>query len=183
MDAANIDLKAFNQGFYKKLTGSELTEVLETIDFVVNETDCRVELTTLLIPNENDSMDEISKMSQWIIDHCGDSVPLHFTKYHPDYRMMNNPATPQSTLETARKIALDCGLKYVYTGNVIDPAGQATYCPNCSQKMIGRDYYEISEWHLQQGHCQQCGHPIAGVFVDQPGHWGNRRQPIRLSGY
>ncbi|MDG6777956.1 AmmeMemoRadiSam system radical SAM enzyme [Thiomicrorhabdus sp. zzn3] len=183
MDAANIDLKAFNERFYEKLTGAKLQPVLETIEYAVNETDCWVELTTLLIPGENDSETEIGKMSEWILAHCGESVPLHFTAYHPDYRMMNNPPTPASTLEKAREIAMSAGLKYVFTGNVVDPEGQATYCPCCQRKLIGRRHYEISEWHLHQGHCEHCGCKIDGIFADRPGTWGNRRLPVRLNSF
>jgi len=181
MDAANIDLKAFNERFYQKLTGAKLQPVLETIEYVAKETDTWLELTTLLIPGENDSEKEIAQMSEWIIEHCGEDTPVHFTKYHPDYRMMNNPATPKSTLETARKIALEAGLHNVYTGNVIDPDGQATYCPNCGEKVIERHYYEISSWKLHNGCCTNCQSPIAGVFEEAPGTWGNQRLPVRLS--
>ncbi|WP_024851567.1 AmmeMemoRadiSam system radical SAM enzyme [Hydrogenovibrio kuenenii] len=182
MDAANIDLKAFNERFYKKLTGSSLAPVLETIDYAVNEANTWVELTTLLIPGENDSEKEITEMSEWVLEHCGPDVPLHFTKYHPDYRMMNNPATPQQTLETARDIAMKTGLNYVYTGNVIHPEGQATYCPHCGKKVIGRAYYEITDWHLNEGCCEGCGTPVAGIFEADHGTWGNNRQPVRLNG-
>jgi pyruvate formate lyase activating enzyme len=181
MDAANIDLKAFNDTFYEKLTGAKLQPVLDTIEYVANETDCWLELTTLLIPGENDSPEEIKAMSEWIIKHCGDSVPLHFTAYHPDYRMMDNPPTPASTLEMARDIAMQTGLKYVYTGNVIHPEGQATYCPQCHKKVIGRQYYEINEWHLDHGQCDYCHASVAGVFEAQAGTWGNKRLPIRLN--
>lgn len=182
MDATNIDLKAFNDRFYQKLTGAKLQPVLETINYVANETDCWLELTTLLIPGENDSEKEISKMAEWIMEHCGDSVPLHFTKYHPDYRMMNNPETPIETLEKARKIAMDVGLNYVYTGNVLDFEGQATLCPHCGERVIERQYYDIKTWRLAQGHCNHCQTAIAGVFEEQPGTWGNQRLPIRLNG-
>ncbi|GKT12301.1 MAG: pyruvate formate lyase activating enzyme [Thiomicrorhabdus sp.] len=181
MDAANIDLKGFSEHFYEKLTGAKLQPVLDTIEFVANETDCWLELTTLLISGENDCPKEIKRMSQWILEHCGNSVPLHFSAYHPDYRMMDNPATPQETLESARLIAIQAGLKYVYTGNVVDPEGQATYCPNCNTKVIERHYHEVSAWRLKDGCCKNCGTKIAGVFVDKAGTWGNRRQPIRLS--
>ncbi|MDX1351768.1 MAG: AmmeMemoRadiSam system radical SAM enzyme [Thiomicrorhabdus sp.] len=181
MDATNIDLKAFNKRFYQKLTGSKIEPVLDTIQYVAQETDTWLELTTLLIPGENDSEKEIAEMSEWILEHCGADVPIHFTKYHPDYRMMDNPATPFSTLEKARKIAMDTGLNYVYTGNVTDPDGQATYCPHCGEKVIERHFYEISNWQLSNGCCQHCQTPIAGVFNQQPGTWGNRRLPIKLS--
>ncbi len=181
MDAANIDLKAFNERFYEKLTGAKLQPVLDTIEYVANETDCWLELTTLLIPGENDTQEEIESMCQWIIQHCGDAVPLHFTAYHPDYRMMNNPPTPASTLEMAREIALKAGLKYVYTGNVFDPDGQATYCAHCHKKLIGRFQYSIDEWHLDKaGQCEYCQTALAGKFESKPGTWGNRRQPVVL---
>lgn len=180
MDAANIDLKAFNERFYKKLTGAKLQPVLDTIEYVAKETDTWLELTTLLIPGENDSEKEITLMSEWIIEHCGENTPIHFTKYHPDYRMMDNPATPKSTLEMARKIAMKTGLNYVYTGNVIDPEGQATYCPHCGKTLIERHYYEISNWALDSGCCSHCQTPIAGVFESNPGTWGNQRRPIKL---
>jgi len=180
MDATNIDLKAFSETFYQKLTGAKLQPVLETIEYVAQETDTWMELTTLLIPGENDSEREIAKMAEWIMEHCGDSVPLHFTKYHPDYRMMNNPETPIETLEKARKIAMQAGLKYVYTGNVLDFEGQATYCPSCGEPVIQRQYYDIKGWALKNGCCGHCQTPIDGFFDEKPGHWGNQRQPIRL---
>ena len=181
MDAANIDLKAFNERFYQKLTGAKIQPVLDTIEYVAQETNTWLELTTLLIPGENDSEKEITEMSEWILEHCGADVPIHFTKYHPDYRMMDNPATPFSTLEKARKIAMNTGLNYVYTGNVTDPDGQATYCPHCGQKVIERHFYEITNWQIEDGCCNKCQTPIAGVFEKKPGTWGNQRLPIRLS--
>ena len=180
MDATNIDLKAFNKRFYQKLTGAKIQPVLDTIEYVAQETNTWLELTTLLIPGENDSEKEITEMSEWILEHCGADVPIHFTKYHPDYRMMDNPATPFSTLEKARTIAMNTGLNYVYTGNVTDPDGQATYCPNCGQKVIERHFYEITNWQLEGGCCKHCQTPIAGGFDESPGTWGNQRLPIRL---
>lgn len=184
MDAANIDLKGFSERFYQQLTGAKLQPVLETIEYVSQETDCWLELTTLLIPGENDSEREIVAMCEWIAEHCGEQVPLHFTAYHPDYRMMDNPATPASTLEKARKIAMQTGLQYVYTGNVLDPEGQGTYCPHCGEKVIGRYRYDLGEWNLHSRDgktlCNHCNGEIAGVFAETPGTWGNRRQPIRL---
>lgn len=186
MDAANIDLKAFSETFYQKLTGAKLQPVLDTIAYVANQTDCWLELTTLLIPGENDSKTEIEAMCRWIIEHCGSEVPLHFTAYHPDYRMMDNPPTPASTLEMAREIALQAGLNYVYTGNVFNPQGQATYCPQCAQRVIGRTHYAITDWQLHldenaQGRCNACHAHIAGVFQASHGSWGNRRQAVRLN--
>ncbi|SIN68299.1 pyruvate formate lyase activating enzyme [Sulfurivirga caldicuralii] len=181
MDAANIDLKGFSEDFYRKLTGGHLQPVLDTIEYAVKETDCWVELTTLLIPGHNDSPEELEKMSQWIIDHCGPDTPLHFTAFHPDFRMLDVPPTPPHKLEEARKIAMEHGLNYVYTGNVLDPAGQTTYCPQCKQPVIGRVGYDITLWQLKDGCCcAHCGAEIAGVFEEQPGDWGSRRLPIRL---
>lgn len=186
MDAVNIDLKAFTERFYQKITGSHLQPVLDTIEYVANETDCWLELTTLLIPDENDSEEKIGSMCRWILEHCGAEVPLHFTAYHPDYRMMDNPPTPVSTLEKAREIAIKAGLKYVYTGNVFDPAGQATYCPGCGKELIGRQQYEITVWAIKpcgsigEACCEYCGEKVAGLFEEKPGTWGSRRMPIYL---
>ncbi|HID01496.1 MAG TPA: AmmeMemoRadiSam system radical SAM enzyme [Piscirickettsiaceae bacterium] len=180
MDAANIDLKGFSEDFYRKLTGGHLQPVLDTIEYAVNETDCWVELTTLLIPGHNDSTAELEKMVRWIVDHLGTDVPLHFTAFHPDFRMLDVPPTPPESLNRARQIAMEAGLHYVYTGNVLDPAGQSTYCPNCHQMVIGRMGYEITHWAIESGQCRYCAHPIAGVFDNQPGDWGSRRVPIRL---
>ncbi len=180
MDAANIDLKGFSEDFYRKLTGGHLQPVLDTIEYAVNETNCWVELTTLLIPGHNDSEAEITRMVDWIVEHCGADVPLHFTAFHPDFRMLDVPPTPPETLQQARKIAMNAGLHYVYTGNVLDPAGQATYCPGCKQPVIGRAGYDITQWQIKEGCCTHCGTRIAGVFEDHPGNWGSRRLPIRL---
>jgi len=181
MDAANIDLKSFDEKFYYKLCGGHLQPVLETIEYVVKETDCWVELTTLLIPGWNDSDEELQRMTQWVVDILGPDVPLHFTAFHPDFKMQDVPPTPQSTLSRARQIALDNGVRYAYTGNVHDEGGESTYCPNCGKKLIGRDWFTITEWQLDHGKCPDCGTPIAGVFEESPGDWGARRVPIRIA--
>ncbi len=185
MDAANIDLKAFSERFYWKLCGGHLQPVLETLEYLKQETATWLELTTLLIPGENDSAAEIEAMARWIAEHMGADVPLHFTAFHPDWKMLDTPPTPTATLRRARAIALDQGLRFVYTGNVHDFDGSSTYCPECGEILIGRDWYELSNWNLVleagQARCDQCAAPIAGVFEAAPGHWGSRRQAIDVA--
>ena len=184
MDAANVDLKAFTDRFYWKVCGGHLAPVLETLKYLKHETDVWFELTTLLIPGENDSEAEIEAMTQWIMEHLGPDVPLHFTAFHADWKMLDKPSTPLQTLIRSRDIALKNGLRYVYTGNVHDFKGSSTYCYNCGDTLIGRDWYELSTWNMMlengQGRCQCCGTPVAGVFDDLPGKWGSRRLPIRI---
>ena len=182
MDAANIDLKGFTEDFYKKLCSGELHRILETIEYVHNETDTWMELTTLLIPGWNDSDQEIDAMTRWIMEHLGPDVPLHFSAFHPDFRMMDLPPTPPETLTRARRIAMGNGLRYVYTGNVHDKVGGSTRCPKCGEILIGRDWYVLSDWNLdEKGSCRFCGKQIPGVFEARPGDWGARRLPVRLS--
>jgi pyruvate formate lyase activating enzyme len=185
MDAANIDLKAFTDRFYWKVCGGHLEPVLETIKYVKNETDVWLELTELLIPGENDSESEIDEMTRWIGEHLGPDVPLHFTAFHPDWKMMDRQATPQKTLTRAREIAMKNDLRYVYTGNVHDFDGESTYCHDCGEILIGRDWYELSNWNItvdgETGHCGRCGSKVAGVFDDRPGNWGSRRMPLRIA--
>jgi pyruvate formate lyase activating enzyme len=155
--------------------------VLETIRYIHRETTVWMELTTLLIPGANDDPGEIEAMSRWIRSELGPDVPLHFTAFHPDYKMMDVPATPLSTLRRAREIALAHGLRYVYTGNVRDVAGETTRCPGCGFGVIVRAGYQITDWNLEAaGRCAGCGLPVAGVFDGPPGHWGARRLPVRL---
>ena len=184
MDAANVDLKAFTQDFYHKLCSAELARVLDTLIYLRNETDVWFEVTTLLIPGENDSSEEIDDMTRWFLDNLGDGIPLHFTAFHPDYRMRDKPRTPHETLLRARDIALKNGLHYVYVGNVHDEAGSSTYCPGCGVKVIGRDWYELTHWHLNdQGYCRSCGTAVTGVYDGPPGDWGRKRQPVRLKDF
>lgn len=181
MDAANIDLKAFTERFYKQLCGGDLATILDTLKYVKHETNTWLEITTLLIPGENDSDKELHEMSQWIMDNLGPDVPLHFSAFHPDWKMLNTPSTPPATLTKARTIAMETGLRYVYTGNVHDTKGSSTYCPNCQKRLIERDWYQLGEWQLDEnGHCGFCGTPIAGIFAPRPGDWGRQRQPIRM---
>lgn len=182
MDAANIDLKAFTDRFYRKVTGGQLAPVLETLEYLVRETDVWVEITTLLIPGENDSNAEVDAMTSWVADRLGVSVPMHFTAFHPDWKMRNTPRTPSATLTRAREIALANGLRYAYTGNVHDPTGGTTVCHACDTPLIARDWYVLHDWRLDgQGQCQQCGEACAGVFEGPPGNWGAKRLPVRLA--
>lgn len=185
MDAANVDLKAFTDRFYWKVCGGHLEPVLETIKYLKHETNVWIELTTLLIPGENDSEAEIDEMTQWIMEQLGPDVPLHFTAFHPDWKMLDKPCTPLQTLTRSRDIALKNGLRYVYTGNVHDFKGASTYCYQCGEMLIGRDWYELSTWNMavdnHQGSCSACGTPVAGIFERLPGQWGARRLPIHIA--
>jgi pyruvate formate lyase activating enzyme len=184
LDAANVDLKGFTEGFYKKLCSAELAPVLDTLRWLVHETDVWTEITTLLIPGHNDSPEELEDLSRWVAEELGPDVPLHFTAFHPDYRMREVPPTPPSTLRRARDAALKRGLRYVYTGNVHDEEGQSTWCHGCGAKLIGRDWYVLTAWALDgDGRCRACGTPCAGVFDGPPGDWGARRQPVRLADF
>jgi pyruvate formate lyase activating enzyme len=181
MDAANVDLKGFSNEFYKKLCFAELQPVLDTLVFLKHETGVWFEVTTLLIPGENDSDDELQRAADWFAANLGPEVPWHFTAFHPDFKMLDKPRTPASTLTRARDIALARGLHFVYTGNVHDPAGGSTYCPQCHRCVIERDWYELGQWDLEDGCCRHCGYALPGRFAAQPGHWGARRVPVRLA--
>ncbi len=181
MDAANVDLKAFTEDFYFKLTGAHLQPVLDTLVYLKRETNVWTEITTLLIPGHNDSDAELSAMSQWIMRELGPEVPLHFSAFHPDWKMRDVPPTPASTLTRARDIALKAGLHYVYTGNVHDTTGGTTFCPSCHDPLIVRDWYRIDQYSLTpDGHCPHCGSAIAGHFGAFGQPFGNRRIPIAL---
>jgi len=182
MDAANVDLKAFSESFYHKQCAGSLAPVLETLEYLKRETRVWLEVTTLLIPGENDSEAELHAASAWFAEHLGPGVPWHFSAFHPDYRMREKPATPATTLSHARQIARSYGLRYVYTGNVHDEEGQSTFCHACGETLIGRDWYVLTAWGLDEsGCCRRCGAPCAGVFEARPGRWGARRQPVRLA--
>ena len=181
IDAANIDLKAFTEEFYYQLCSAHLQPVLDTLIYLKHETDVWFEVTTLLIPGENDSAAEVERLAAWFLENLGPDVPLHFTAFHPDFRMLDKPRTPHDTLLRAQRIAQSAGLNYVYVGNVHDQAGSSTYCPGCGTKVIGRDWYVLSDWRLDgSGHCTECGTVIAGAFDGPPGTWGAKRQPVRL---
>ncbi|ABK43412.1 Radical SAM domain protein [Magnetococcus marinus MC-1] len=181
MDAANVDLKAFTERFYHKLCGGHLEAVKETLIYLKHHTDVWFELTTLLIPNENDSEAELHEMTQWVVATLGAEVPMHFTAFHPDFRMRNQSPTPAHTLSRARAIALANGVRYAYTGNVSDAAGGSSYCHHCGMQLITRNRYVISHWGLDaQGKCPRCATPMAGRFEAKPGQWGAKRLPIRF---
>jgi pyruvate formate lyase activating enzyme len=183
MDAANVDLKAFTERFYRTLCTGQLGAVLETLEYLKRETDVWFEITTLLIPGENDGAGEVAELSAWVFERLGPDVPLHFTAFHPDFRMLDTPPTPKATLTQAREIARAAGLRYVYTGNVHDEPGQSTYCPGCGARVIGRDWYRITRWRLTpDGTCADCGTRVAGLFEPEPGIWGPRRAPVRIGG-
>jgi pyruvate formate lyase activating enzyme len=181
LDAANIDLKAFTDEFYFKLCGGHLQPVLDLIAMVHHETDCWIELTTLLIPGKNDSATEIKALADWCHKELGPDVPLHFSAFHPDYKLLDAPATPPATLTQAREIAMQAGLRYVYTGNVHNRAGDATLCPGCGQAVIERDWYEILNYRLDDaGKCQHCATAIAGRFGHFDKSFGARCIPVHL---
>lgn len=181
MDAANVDLKAFTDDFYFKLTSAHLQPVLDTLLYLKHETRVWLELTTLLIPGRNDSDEELTAMCGWVIRELGADVPLHFSAFHPDYKMMAVPQTPVATLVRARNIALQQGLHYVYTGNVHNIEGDTTFCPGCKAPLIVRDWYQINDYRLTgSGHCPDCGSPVAGRFDPKCGHFGRHRIPVML---
>ena len=182
MDAANIDLKAFSERFYHQITGSHLQPVLETLEYLKRETTVWLEITTLIIPGENDSDTELNALSQWVVEHLGSDVPLHFSAFHPDWKMRDIPPTPLSSVLKARDIALKNGVHYAYIGNAHDKAADSTYCHHCGELLIGRDWYQLSEWRLDaQGNCQACGTRCAGVFKASPGNWGAKRVGVKMA--
>jgi pyruvate formate lyase activating enzyme len=184
MDATNVDLKAFTEEFYAKQCLGALEPVKETLRFVAHETDCWLEVTTLLIPGLNDDEHELHALSRFMAEEVGTSVPLHFSAFHPDYRVLDRPSTPPQTLTRARAIAKSYGMKYVYTGNVIDKEGQSTRCPSCDAVVVARDWYEISDVSLEGSACRACGTHIAGRFDALPSQaepWGRRRVRLRIA--
>ena len=182
IDAANVDLKGFTGDFYRRICLGALDPVLETLLYLRHETGVWLEITNLLIPGLNDSDAEIDAMTRWVAGQLGPDVPVHFTAFHPDFKMRDRPATPPATLTRARRIALDNGLRYAYTGNVHDPVGQSTRCHGCGTLLIERDWYRLGTWRLTgDGRCVTCGTPLAGVFDGAPGTWGPRRLPVRLA--
>jgi len=177
----HIDLKAFSERFYHEITGGHLQPVLETLKYIKHETSVWLELTTLIIPEENDSEAELEAMTQWVVENLGPDVPMHFSAFHPDWKMLDKPSTPLSSLLMARKIALKNGVRYAYVGNVHDKSADSTYCHNCGKLLIGRDWYVLSEWNLDAaGCCRFCGERCAGVFQENPGTWGAKRQSIKM---
>ncbi|WP_420403692.1 AmmeMemoRadiSam system radical SAM enzyme [Nisaea sp.] len=184
MDAANVDLKAFTEDFYRQVTKSELGPVLDTLVYLREETDIWFEITNLIIPGENDSERELDEMTGWVVEKLGPDVPMHFSAFHPDYRMLDKERTPFDTLARARRIALRNGVRYAYTGNVHDLGRQSTYCSGCGERVIGRDWYVLSDWKLDaRGCCTSCGTKLAGVIEDKPGSWGQKRLPVDIGAF
>ncbi len=184
IDAANVDLKGFTEEFYRRHTASHLEPVLDTLRYLKRETNVWLEITTLLIPGENDAPEEIDAMTKWIAAELGTEVPLHFTAFHPDYRMLDHPPTPKETLMRARGQAIANGLKHVYTGNRRGPEGETTFCAGCGAALIGRDAYELTAYEVgAAGACPQCARPLAGRFAETRGHWGRRRRAVAIEAY
>jgi pyruvate formate lyase activating enzyme len=183
IDAANVDLKAFTEKFYWEITGAHLEPVLDTLVYLKKRTNVWLEITNLVIPGHNDSDEEIGEMSRWVVENLGPDTPMHFSAFHPDWKMRDVPATPASTLSRARRIARAAGARYVYTGNVDDPEGESTFCHSCGNLLIGRDRYDLTAWSLTQGRCASCGTSLPGVFGESPGQWGSRRRPVRLKDF
>jgi pyruvate formate lyase activating enzyme len=182
MDAANVDLKAFTEDFYHDVCGGTLEAVKETLIYLVHQTSVWVEITTLLIPGLNDSDQELTALSHWIYEALGPHVPLHFSAFHPDWKIRDIHATPPETLTRARTIALNQGLSYVYTGNVHDSQGGSTFCSSCGALLIGRDWYELTHWSLgPDGVCPHCRSNIPGHFETSPGTWGRKRMPVTFN--
>jgi len=184
MDAVNVDLKAFTEEFYVKVCGGHLQPVLDTIEYIHTETNCWLELTNLLIPGQNDGENELNQLCQWVLEKLGPNIPIHFSAFHPDWKMTNLPRTPMDTLITARQIAINIGLNYVYTGNVHHQEGDTTYCPHCKTPVIERDWYQLRSWQINEGkYCKKCNSEIAGVFEPTPGTWGAQRKVIQPANY
>lgn len=184
IDAANVDLKGFTQEFYRKLCSSDLEPVLDTLRYLRHETTVWLELTTLLIPGLNDSEQEIDRMTRWVVEELGPDVPMHFSAFHPDWRLRDRQPTPHSTLKSARAIALRNGVRHAYTGNVRDPEGSSTFCHACGCRLIGRDGYAITAWELAaDGSCSRCGVVCAGRFETTPGETPARPMPVDIARY
>jgi pyruvate formate lyase activating enzyme len=184
MDAANVDLKGFTERFYHEVCAGHLQPVLDTLVYLKHQTNVWFEITTLLIPGENDSDAELDAETKWIVDNLGPDVPVHFTAFHPDFRMLDKPHPPPETLTRARKIAQANGIRHAYTGNVHDSTGGSTWCHNCGQCLIERAWYVLGEWHVTPaGCCDKCGTSVPGVFESRPGTWGARRQPVVLQNF
>ena len=180
MDAANVDLKAFTEDFYAKVTLSHLSPVLDTLEWLASQSRTWVEVTNLLVPGKNDDPEETRALSRWIFEHMGPDVPLHLTAFHPDYRMRDLPPTPPEEVRRARDLARGEGLRYVYTGNVRDPDGQTTFCPSCGEAVIERDWHAVTAVRLRGSACAACGAKIAGCFEAGATPSSGRRRRIGL---
>mgnify|MGYP005646247167 CR=1 FL=1 len=178
MDATNVDLKGFTTQFYKKICFANLGPILDTLKYLKDETDVWFEITNLIIPDTNDSNTEIQAMVDWILAELGPDIPVHFTAFHPDFKMMDLPPTPPETLIRAREIALKSGLKYAYTGNIHNPEGDSTYCPKCNELLINRDWYNLGVYNIKNNKCRFCGEKISGTLPDHKGDWGRKRLSV-----
>ena len=182
MDAANVDLKAFTERFYEKLCFAHLEPVKETLVYLKRETNVWFEVTTLLIPGQNDSVDEVNRLCDWFSKELGPDVPLHFTAFHPDFKMTDVPNTPAETCRRAREQAKGFGLRHVYSGNIHDSDGQSTYCAKCGERVIERDWYSLGDYRLDGNRCAACGTVVPGVFpAGGPGTWGPKRKRIFIA--
>ena len=182
MDAANVDLKGFTEDFYAHTCSGHLQSVLDTLVHIKHNTEVWLELTTLLIPGLNDSDEELDRMTSWVVRELGLDVPMHFTAFHPDYKMLDRPPTPPHTLIRARSIAQQNGVRFAYTGNVHNLDGDSSHCAECGALVIERDWYSLGAYALtDDGSCQACGARFPGVFTGRPGNWGPRRRPVRLT--
>jgi pyruvate formate lyase activating enzyme len=181
MDAANVDLKGFTEEFYHRICSAHLQPVLDTLLYLHNETEVWTEITCLLIPGENDSEEEINRMTGWIVERLGPGVPVHFTAFHPDWKMLQTPPTPAATLHRARSIAVRNGIRYAYVGNVFAPGESSTYCHQCGATLIGREWFDVTAWHLTaDGRCRSCGTRCNGVFQGPPPSTNGRFMPVRI---
>ncbi|MCM8527890.1 MAG: AmmeMemoRadiSam system radical SAM enzyme [Lentisphaeraceae bacterium] len=180
MDAVNVDLKAFTDEFYKKVCGGKLQDVLDTLLYIRNSTDVWMELTTLLIPDENDSELELDQLTKWVCRNLGPDTPIHFSAFHPDFKMMDKERTPLKTLLKACDIARNNGLYHVYAGNVHNPENDSTYCHECGELLIERDWYQLKKWNLKHSSCPSCGVTCSGHFESSPGKWGSKRFPVYI---
>jgi pyruvate formate lyase activating enzyme len=178
LDAVNIDLKSFSEEFYQKLSLAHLAPVLDTLKYIRSETSTWLEITTLLIPGANDSEAEVAALCEWIFLNLGPDVPLHFSAFHPDFKMQHVPATPPATLKRAYSQAKRVGLRHVYTGNIHDPSTQATYCSGCGEVLVERDWYRLGKFRIVDNGCASCGMTVAGEFENEKGTWGQRRLPV-----
>ena len=184
IDAANVDLKAFDERFYREITGAHLQPVLDTLVYLKKKTNLWLEVTNLLIPGRNDSSEEIDAMTRWVVENLGPDTPMHFSAFHPDWKMRDVRATPPETLRRARRIAISNGVRYAYTGNVHDLEGESTFCSSCEDLLIGRDGYDLTEWNLTaEGRCRTCGTPLPGILEEWPGVWNGGRLPVRIGNF
>ncbi|HEY2732756.1 MAG TPA: AmmeMemoRadiSam system radical SAM enzyme, partial [Polyangiales bacterium] len=182
MDAVNVDLKAFSENFYRSLCFAELAPVLDTLVWLSRETDVWLEVTTLLIPGHNDSDAEIARLSEWFVEQLGPDTPLHFSAFHPAFKLRDLPPTPPQTVRRARERAKATGIRHVYTGNIRDAAGQASYCAGCGAICIARDGYRVSGFEMDdRAACKRCGTRLPGHFEGSPGQFGSRSIPLTIA--